>query len=103
MKKKKGSGVTQNKPDGPQSGELCKTVTLTKRERERERGRGRDGRTGEDEEREGWTRQSRGGRGDEQRAKRAEDVGRVEEAHNIHFKASLFIMHDGGGKAKLED
>lgn len=26
--------------------------------------------------------------------KRAEDVGWLEKAHNIHFKARLFIMHD---------
>lgn len=31
--RKTGSGMTQNKLDGPQSGKLCKTFKLTKRER----------------------------------------------------------------------
>lgn len=41
IKKIKGSGVTQNKLDGPRSGKLCKTSKPSKREKKKkESGRG---------------------------------------------------------------
>lgn len=61
---KKGSGMTQNKLDGPQSGKLCKTFKLTKRQ-----ARGQESRAvRRRRERERVIRQSLGGHANAQKA-----------------------------------